>query len=189
MPVVVLYTKYTRLDRAAFTKSRTRGTRHGSEDSGWQHACTVFAVSAGPSLATRNTSVFWMHPHFCLGTPIHTIRGHRRMRLVLPGPLMGSPNFDTDFVLRGDAVSRARTRSTLHHAACVTRLLHIAFLFPQGVDHIPSASRGDFANTPWAQGNDPQHDSHWAVMRAKAVYAILPTETEILRFAQFARRY
>lgn len=146
MPVIVLYTKYTRLDRAAFTKSRTRGTRHGKEESGWQHACAqCLRSSAGPSLATRNTSVL-MHPIFGHSKPTH-YSGPSSNAAGPSRAIDGETQLNADVPAR-DAVSRARTRSTWHRAACVTRLVHIAFLFPQGVDHIPSASRGDYANTP-----------------------------------------
>ena len=136
------------------TKSRTQGARHGRKGLGWQHAMhSASGFCRTEPCLEKHPRFFLDASSYCLGTSIHS--GPSSNAVGPSRAIGGESQLCHRLVLRGDAVSRART-STLHHAPCVTRLLYVAFLFRQGLDDIPTASRrGHHANTAWAQGTIP----------------------------------
>ena len=109
------------------TKSRTRGARHGRKGLGWQHAMhSASGFCRTEPCLEKHPRFFWMHP--LIVWVLRSIRGHRRMRLVLLGPLMGSPNFATDLFCEGMPFLEPGHRPCItHRVSPVFCMLHFSF--------------------------------------------------------------
>lgn len=160
MPVVVLYLKYTKLDRAAFSKSRTRGTQGRSRQIMSNTAALPFSPIKGVAKCKAVSSGF---------SGIPSISPYRTLKALHSGLSPSATDRSRTIVLKCRIVATRRflnwtneekiNRWSIHFAECRLRLTMQRNLevfvrrgsmkcppsdtegFPP-VDHIPFVSRG-----------------------------------------------